>query len=243
MNYIENPKTKGSGIYCAIPQTTRCPMNCSDCFFQSGRSYLEPLVDNLPNIPDKDKHHYNVIRFNDGNDSSIQQDYVMDIGSDYPMKFYNTSISTNLDKFDAPVVLTLNPGKLTDEKWNKLEIIPNNLMFVRFRVNAWNRHLAGEAIKYYSDKEVPVILTFMAYYNDEIPEKYKHWYIFRKRTLNSYYAITTNGYEIIMEPYLYNLWVYSCGKWEGEIKNGGCRHCGNCLREYFATMERIRVIK
>ena len=52
MNYIENPKTKGSGIITCIPQEGICPMKCDDCFFQSGRSYLEPLDINLPNMPD-----------------------------------------------------------------------------------------------------------------------------------------------------------------------------------------------
>jgi len=40
--------------------------------------------------------------------------------------------------------------------------------------------------------------------------------------------------------YKYNKWVYSCGKIEGEKGTTACRHCGNCLREYFATCERIR---
>ncbi len=51
MDYKENPKTKGSGIICCIPQTGLCLMKCKDCFFQSGRSYLEPLEENLPNMP------------------------------------------------------------------------------------------------------------------------------------------------------------------------------------------------
>ena len=46
-----NPKTKGSGIITCIPQTGRCPNGCEDCFFQSGRSYLEPLEENLPHVP------------------------------------------------------------------------------------------------------------------------------------------------------------------------------------------------
>jgi|GEM_PF-4975445 len=28
--YIENPKTKGSGIICCIPQTGVCPIGCPD---------------------------------------------------------------------------------------------------------------------------------------------------------------------------------------------------------------------
>ena len=50
MPYKENPKTKGSGIICCIPQKGTCPNNCEDCFFQSGRSYLEPLSENLPRV-------------------------------------------------------------------------------------------------------------------------------------------------------------------------------------------------
>ncbi len=38
MDYKENPKTKGSGIICAIPQKGICPSKCPDCFFQSVRS-------------------------------------------------------------------------------------------------------------------------------------------------------------------------------------------------------------
>ena len=51
-NWIWNPKTKGSGILTCIPQTGICPNNCEDCFFQGGRSYLEPLSKNLPDHDD-----------------------------------------------------------------------------------------------------------------------------------------------------------------------------------------------
>lgn len=54
MSYIENPKTKGSGIVCAIPQTGVCPIGCEDCFFQSDRSFLEPLDENLPSSGKKE---------------------------------------------------------------------------------------------------------------------------------------------------------------------------------------------
>ena len=108
MSYVENPKTKGSGILCCIPQKGRCPNNCSDCFFQSGRR-----------------------------------------------------------------------------------------------------------------------------------EGFAKYYIKRKRTLNEYFAITTDAWESVMARYKYNRWVYSCGKVEGEKGGGGCRHCGNCLREFFATRERM----
>src|SRR5271169_3089128 len=106
--YRENPKNRGSGIIAAIPQADTCPMKCPDCFFQSGRSYLEPLAENLPNIPTQEMAEGRVVRMNDGNDSNNHQDLVIQSAAGYKMKFYNTSIPRELYKFDAPVVLTVN---------------------------------------------------------------------------------------------------------------------------------------
>jgi len=239
MIYKENPKTKESGIIGCIPQKGLCPNRCEDCFFQSGRSYLEPLEENLPNMPTLEQAKNRVVRVNDGNDSSINMNFVMKAVAHYPMKFYNTSIPTYLDKFDAPVVLTVNPGKMTDQDAYLINP-PKNLMFVRVRTNKWNLDLVDKVVTYYGNREVPIVLTFMAYFTQPIPAKYREFYIFRKRTLNSYWAITTKAWEQIMERYKYNKWVYSCGKIEGEKGTTACRHCGNCLREYFATMERLR---
>jgi hypothetical protein len=242
--YKENPKTRGSGILACIPQKGICPNKCEDCFFQSGRSYLEPLSDNLPNMPSAELAQGKVIRVNDGNDSNVNRKSTQKAASIYPMRFYNTAINKDLSLFDAPVVLTINPGKQTDESWTKVAPIPRNLMFVRFRANTWNVHhylLADEAIEYYSAHEIPVILTFMAYYDESsIPCMHKENYIYRKRTLNSYWAITTKAWEGVMGCYKYNKWVHSCGKIEGEMGATGCKFCGNCLREYFATMERMK---
>ncbi len=239
MSYIENPKTKGSGILTCIPQKGTCPNKCEDCFFQSGRSYLEPLDTNLPNMPSVEQALNKVIRVNDGNDSNVNRKLVMESVAKYPMRFYNTAINKDLDLFDAPVVLTINPGKQTDKSWEKVDPTPHNLMFVRFRINTWNLSLADAAVDYYSNNEIPIILTFMAYYNLSIPESHQPNYIYRKRTLNSYWAITTKAWEDIMSRYKYNKRVYSCGKIEGELGVSGCRYCGNCLREYFATIERM----
>ena len=79
----------------------------------------------------------------------------------------------------------------------------------------------------------------MAYYNDIIPEEHKTNYIFRKRTINSYYAITTAAWEIVMQRYKYNRYVYSCGKIEGEKGTTKCERCGNCIREFYVTKEKM----
>lgn len=240
MGYKENPKLAGSGILGAIPQTGTCPNNCPDCFFQSGRSFLEPLEENLPNMPTEKDIRGRIVRVNDGHDSNIKRSDVMGACQGYPMRFYNTAIPKALDEFDAPVVLTVNPGDKTDTDFHKLEEIPPNLMFVRVRVNTWNLDLVREAVEYYTSREVPVVLTFMAYFNESIPEGHEEDYIYRKRTLNSYWAITTAAWRWVMTLFENNVWVHSCGKIEGEQGNPKCRHCGNCIREYFAATERLR---
>jgi len=242
--YKENPKTKGSGIIAAIPQEGRCPQECADCFFQSGRSYLEPLEDNLPNLPPVEMISNSVVRINDGHDSSIQTEKVLEwLEKAKPEHyFFNTSVPACLERFPGPVVLTVNPGISTDKSFYAIGkyAIPTNLMMVRVRTNTWNIDLVDQVVSYYTRSEVPVILTFMAYYSPEsVPKEHHRNYQWRKRTLNSYWAITTSAWRRIMNRYRDNKWVHSCGKIEGEKGDTHCRFCGNCIREYFATMERL----
>lgn len=243
--YRENPKTAKSGIKCCIPQTVpQCPFACPDCFYQSGRSYLEPLNFNVPNMPDAEEADGRVIRVNDGHDSSYQYDLCMKATADFPHKFYNTSWPMHLERFDAPVVLTLNPGKATDKTFHKVDPIPRQLMMVRFRTNAWNLDMLAEAIEYYAPREIAVILTFMAYHEmASVPETHRHLYVERKRTMNSYVAISTEAWRDIcrgFEGHKHELWIHTCGKVEGASGGTACRHCGNCLREYFAANERMK---
>lgn len=239
--YRENPKTKGSGLICVIPQKGVCPQKCEDCFFQSGRSYLEPLEDNLPNMPEPENVSWQVVRVNDGNDSNNNQEKVINDTAHFLHKFYNTSIPKDLDKFPGPVVLTVNPRRMTDKRAVLLQSPPLNLMYVRFRTNTWNLPLCDKVVKHYSQKGIPIVLTFMAYFDtaSKIPTSCSADYIFRRRTLNSYFAITTSAWHDVMRRYENNKWVHSCGKIEGEKGDTHCRHCGNCLREYFATLTRM----
>jgi len=55
-----------------------------------------------------------VVRVNDGNDSNVERNLVMATAAAFPMKFYNTAINKDLGGFDAPVVLTVNPGGYTN---------------------------------------------------------------------------------------------------------------------------------
>ena len=243
--YIENPKTAGSGIICCIPQAEECPVKCPDCFFQAGRSYLEPLADNLPNMPSAKRTEGFVVRVNDGNDSNVQRERVIASTKIYKDKFYNTSIATKLAAFDAPVVLTLNPGLYTDTEIHYLSFpLPINLMFVRVRVNTWNLDLVDRAVKYYTEREIPVVLTFMRYYDtaEGMPKVHKNtFYVFKKKVLNDYWVLNDDGWSTIMRSYRDNKLVYSCGR-EG-ADNGWfeCSRCGHCLREYYNTKRRMHL--
>ena len=201
-----------------------------------------------------------IVRVNDGNDSFfLTEKQIQSIILEYRNCFFNTSIPKDLDKYHTwsyglmfeagainnydihPVVLTVNPGEMTDTDFHAVDPIPPNLMFVRARVNTWNLKLIDQIVEYYSSREVPIILTFMAYHTEHI-DKLKlerNSYIYRKRTMNSYYAITTEEFHRIMDRYKDNKWVHSCGKIEGELGDTHCRFCGNCLREYYATTERL----
>jgi hypothetical protein len=247
MPYVENPKTRGSGIVCAIPQCGRCPRACPDCFFQSGRSYLEPLEEKTPNMPDRWADvRDRVVRVNDGNDSDHERARVLAATAHYPRRFYNTSSPRDLEGYGAPVVLTVNPGEMTDERFHypNTAHAPKNLMFVRVRTNTWNWRVVDAAVDWWTSLEkVPVVLTFMAYHEvdsplpNPIPIGYTQDYEYRRRTLNSYWAITTGAWRRVMERYEHNPLVYSCGR---EGITSACRHCGNCLREWHATVERMR---
>ena len=176
-----------------------------------------------------------IVRVNDGNDSNVNKEYVQEMVDEYQHKFYNTAIP-KLD-FDAPVVLTVNPGKMTDTEFHDIDRPPKNLMFVRFRVNTWNVKGAAACIDFYTSRDVAVVLTFMAYHDaSSIPVSHRVFYPERKRTLNSYYAITTSAWRGVMKQFENNKYVYSCGR-EGVAS--GCMFCGNCLREYFAARCRM----
>jgi len=235
-----NPKLRGSGIIECIPQSGPCPMGCEDCFFQNGRSYLEPLSENLPHVPTTEMADGRIVRMNDGNDSNVQRDLVERVAQQYTDFFFNTSIPHDLGRFPGPVVLTVNPAKMTDTDFHKLDKALPNLMYVRVRVNTWNLHtVVRPAVEHYTGLGVPVVLTYMAYYTSIIPEEHRGAYEWKKRTTNPYWVITQEWADFIESMFKDNTLVYSCGR-RGQY---ACFLCGNCLREYHAAKERIRLAR
>lgn len=236
MTYKENPKMKGSGIVACIPQKGICPNMCGDCFFQSGRSYLEPLKENLPNVPEDVGHR--IVRVNDGNDSGNNIELVLESTKHFKHKFYNTADMKVVEKLKGPTVLTINPALMTDYDFQQLDPIPENLMFVRFRANTWNLDIMDDAIGYYTSRDIPLVVTFMAYHEKEsIPDYCVDHYIYKKRTLNSYWVLKKNVWQYIAAQNIDNHLVDFCGKTGGSL----CRYCGNCLKHYFACLEKLDV--
>jgi len=231
MSYIENPKTKDSGLICCIPQSGTCPVGCADCFFQSGRSYLEPLEENVPNMPPLADTVGRVVRVNDGNDSHNDQAAVIAACAGYADKFYNTSVAKDLAAYDAPVILTLNPAAMTDTSWHRVEdeASLDQLMAVRFRLNTWNLHLALEAVDYYEPLDIALFMTFMRYHEkDSVPSDQRHSYEYATATLNPYWKMEIPTVRRMIKVFDQHPRVYICGE------NGRtlCKNCGNCLREY-----------
>jgi hypothetical protein len=212
-------------------------MNCGHCHFQDGRSHLGRL--NEPNMPTLKEAEGHIISVNgDGHDSNNNPRFVMNAVASFKNRFYNTSMPGALHKFDAPVVLTVNPGRCTDEKFTPLDQIPTNLMFARVRVNTWNLELVDSAIEYYSSKGIPIVLTFMTYYSRDIPVSHKKNYVQSHVKNITCFTIRQQAWEEVMARYLDNELVYSCGT---NANGQFCKNCGNCQREYQVTMARLAI--
>ena len=76
----------------------------------------------------------------------------------------------------------------------------------------------------------------MAYYGEAVKPGFESHYVFKKRTLNSYWCVTPAAWNAIMQRYAGCSYVYACGK---DPNIYSCARCGNCLREYFACAEKI----
>ena len=251
----QNPKMAGSNLIDCIPQHGPCPNKCDQCFYvgqglpnlkpvenarsnslcETGSSRMnagvvhnnwfyagdEPVVPTLEEVKGK------IVRVNSGNDSNNQKELVLETTRQYPRRFYNTSVP-DLDFGEEPVVLTINPRQ--DDCWTAVDD-PGDLMFVRFRANTWNLSMAYDAIKHYCyERDVPLVMTFMRYYDKEGIQA--SGYEFRKHIDHSYWDITQEGFDSVMDALLPVRLLYTCGTPE----NPYCRDCGVCETLYWRYM-------
>lgn len=248
---IQNPKLSGTPVHDCIPQKGKCPQGCNQCFFNRPGAYYYPL-DDLPLIPVNIGN--DIVRMNCGHDSNINLNLVKEAAAKYKHVFFNTSIP-KLEHFRRPVVFTANPKE--EQSAFLLEYPPSNLMFIRLRVSGTNLRHIDSAIKYYTKLQVPIVLTFMAYYSHtpkvnvtEINQHqfdenltpitrytFEHCYIWKKRTLNSYWCATPLFMAAVMSRYVGNHLVSLCGNYTSYF----CRDCRNCESYYWQTLKRCRL--
>lgn len=234
-----NPKQADSNLFDCVPQAGKCPMRCNQCFFnREGAFYTE-----TPAIPDSAEVGNGIVRMNCGHDSNLEKELVLKTAEQFKHVFYNTSLP-NFD-FPGPVVWTANREEeklvvIPPELWTG---IPKNLMFVRLRVSGTNLPHVDRAAQWFTSGGVPVVLTFMAYYDcepkvtPEIQELVEGpCYEWRVRHINSYWCPTKAFLRVVLDRYQHNRLVSYCGSLEGPY----CRLCRNCETYYHQTMKRMR---
>jgi hypothetical protein len=223
----ENPKLKGSNIIDAIPQTGECPLKCPECFYNGGRFYRSTEQPLMPTVWEaKDK----IVRVNSGNDSNINRDFVIEETKQYPNKFYNTSVPCF--DFPAPVVFTCNGRQ--DQLILASKSL-DNIMFVRIRTSIFDLENVKKAVQYYLvEHKVPVVLTFMRYYDESvIPQEYRQYFEFKKHVLNSYYCHTLEAILKVLSEFK-GLGVRMCGTPVSSL----CVDCRNCELLYWETLRK-----
>jgi hypothetical protein len=174
-----------------------------------------------------------IMRVNSGHDSNIEREKVIQETSIYPRRFFNTSIP----KFDfpGPVVLTANPREERDYYKPPEKDIPN-LMYVRLRVSSSNLDLIKAAVLDWTWCGVPVVLTFMAYYDCDPPDRTK--YIWQTRHINDYWCATDEFRDetvLQMKEYGYRR-VFMCGS----IVSNKCKDCHLCEALYWQTIKQMQ---
>ncbi len=234
-----NPKQADSNLFDCIPQVGPCPIGCNQCFYNRPGAFYVPI--DRPHFPALEEVGDGIVRVNCGNDSNNQREHVIASTAQYPRRFFNTSIPKFV--FPAPVVLTANPRE-EEMGVDPHEIKPpSNLMFVRLRVSSTNLELIREQVANWSEWIVPVVLTFMAYYDAEpqVPAEVVEavggpCYEWRVRHINSYWCPTPAFIRWVMDQYRNDRLVSYCGSLEGSY----CRLCRNCETYYIQTIKRMK---
>lgn len=216
---MKNPKIEGSGIVECKPQVGKCPNDCNQCYYNRNEEYCKSAI--YP-LYDTEK----IVRVNAGHDSNSQREMVIAITEQYKYKFFNTSIP-RFD-FPGPVVFTANPQEEQDAVFLHPSVIPDNLMFVRLRVSSVNIEYIERAIGFYTEHLVPVVLTFMAYYDCE--PSLTRFYEWKKRHINDYWC-PKESFKAAVLKQLGNRLVSICGDL--------CKDCRNCETYYWQTLKRM----
>jgi len=83
-------------------------------------------------------------------------------------------------------------------------------------------------------------MKLMNYYKQIIPKDHLVHYEKKQRILNVSWSLKYSTWKFLMSRYNFNPLVHSCGVEGLTTESKLCKNCGNCLREYFNTMERMK---
>jgi hypothetical protein len=229
---IPNPKLIDTNTWDCIPQAGKCPIDCNQCFFnREGAFYTE-----TPSVPTVEEVGDSIVRMNCGNDSNNDRRLVIKTALQYKHFFFNTSIP--VFDFPGPVVFTANACEEKPATTPGVVDVPPNLMFVRLRVTTTNLALVKQATHRWTKAGVPVVLTFLAYYDKqpEVPKDFpllgEECYVWKVRHINSYWCPTPVFMRYAMNyvrgtsrP---NRFVSMCGGYNDSY----CHSCRNCESYY-----------
>lgn len=260
-----NPKQRGSNLWDCKPQVGKCPQGCNQCFYNRPNAFYIPIDEQI--IPEPSEVGDGIVRMNCGHDSNAQRDLVVKTARRYRDFFFNTSIPNF--NFPGPVVYTANP------KEESLPVLPscrsnwdlNNLMFVRLRVSASNLAKIEPAIRSWTEYNIPVVLTFMAYYDPPAVEKVFAEAIRGDSDLKSFLCslyperVKLEGYhtEMLYQYRVRHVNSYWCPTKEfmgyvldrmklvggrlvtmcGTLDSNFCLDCGNCEAYYRITIKHL----
>lgn len=244
-----NPKQAGSVLWDCKPQTGPCPIGCNQCFYNRPDAFYIPIDQSI--MPAVGLAGNGIVRMNCGHDSNIQRALVEKTASNYKHVFFNTSIPC-LD-FSGPVALTANPRE--EESYYSPADVNEDLsmlMFVRLRVSISNLGLVEEAVKAWTNVGIPVVLTFMAYYDhsalntciqralkdERVKDKISSAYEYKTRHTNSYHCATKNFMKYVLERMIKTAKRRHLVTMCGTLDSNYCRDCGNCETYYWRVVKR-----
>lgn len=225
-----NPKQEGSNVFDCKPQSGLCPLNCNQCFYNRPEAfYVDPMQPHFPTIEEVGG---GIVRVNCGHDSNYKRQKVIAETEQYPHRFFNTA----LPKFDFPAPVVFTANRTEEKPVCLLDIVPENMMYVRLRVSSTNLRHIDIAVQWYAGlKRVPVVLTFMAYYDQEPADK--DCYVWKTRHINSYWCATRAFMASVVarEKEYGRRLVTICGT----LDSNWCRDCRNCETYYWQTKRHL----
>lgn len=229
-----NPKQAGTNLFDCIPQQGPCLNSCSQCYYN--HNFYLPI--DRGHFPTLEEVRDGIVRINSGNDSNIERERVILSTKRYPKRFFNTSIP-EFD-FPDPVVFTANPNEEVGVWFPGYFECKSfiNLMFVRLRTSSTNLPIVAQAAKQWGDAGVPVLLTFMRYYDEHVFAKQdKKQYVQRTHIKNSYWCPTASFMQYALKFVReFNSKIEMCGTFVSNF----CKDCLNCEKYYYLAKKRLK---